>query len=403
MKHYEIDTTVDDLVSVFTEAGYTEKSITELRRNIEKVVTLHRDNRKRVFDPNLIESYISQTREKYALGSISRSRRNALIKAALYVQEIASTGTVLVGARTQIETLPPQYRKLIEDLRKSDKWSAALNRNIVYAAHTYLLFLVDSGILDIGNITEEVIREYIVQKAAAISPNSLNTIRRNLKHFHQWLYENTYLRSDFSDVLSFTTPSIHRIHKPVPQDEVALMLQSINRESPIGKRNYAMFMIAVVTGMRGVDIANLKLSDIDWINGEIQIVQKKTGAVLALPLTTDVGEALKDYILYGRPKSDLDAIFLSSRPPFRQLGRRVIYSEFNRARLHIGLKKCPLHGLRRAVGTNMVVAGVPVTTVAQVLGHADISSTKQYISLDSAHLRECALGLEGIARSKGEL
>jgi site-specific recombinase XerD len=48
----------------------------------------------------------------------------------------------------------------------------------------------------------------------------------------------------------------------------------------------------------------------------------------------------------------------------------------------------------------MVVGGVPVTTVAQVLGDADMNSAKKYISLDSKHLKECALDFSGIAPAK---
>ena len=56
----------------------------------------------------------------------------------------------------------------------------------------------------------------------------------------------------------------------------------------------------------------------------------------------------------------------------------------------------PFHSLRRTVGTNLVVSGVPVSTVAQILGHSDIQSTKQYISLDTSNLKQCALSLEDI-------
>ena len=49
------------------------------------------------------------------------------------------------------------------------------------------------------------------------------------------------------------------------------------------------------------------------------------------------------------------------------------------------------HSLRRAVGRNMVTSGVSINTVAQVLGDRNIDSTKKYISLDSRHLKECAL------------
>ena len=54
------------------------------------------------------------------------------------------------------------------------------------------------------------------------------------------------------------------------------------------------------------------------------------------------------------------------------------------------------HSLRRAVGKNMITSGVPVTTVAQVLGHNGTSSINKYIALDSVHLKECALDFSGI-------
>lgn len=44
------------------------------------------------------------------------------------------------------------------------------------------------------------------------------------------------------------------------------------------------------------------------------------------------------------------------------------------------------HSLRRRLGREMTIEGVPVTTVAQVLGHANTDSAKRYISLDSIHL-----------------
>ncbi|MDO4326897.1 MAG: tyrosine-type recombinase/integrase [bacterium] len=391
MKHYRIDNAVRDLVSVFIESGYTSKTIAEHKRNIQKVVNIHHEQGEYFYNPQIVDHYVFQLKEMYDLGTISRSRKNALIKAALYVREIATTGIIAVGVKNIQDKLSLYYRKILETIKLSNDWSEALKRNIVYAAHTYFLFLMDSGIRDIREISEETVWCYVIQKVSTVAPNSLNTIRRNLKHLHLWLYKNGYTQSDFSSVLSFTTPSVSHIEKPVPLDEVTLMFQAIDKETAIGKRNYAMLMIAVVTGMRSIDIAALKFSDIDWINGEIRISQKKTDITLALPLTADVGEALKDYILHGRPESKYTNIFLTSRPP------RAIYGAFNRARSIAGLKKCSFHGLRRTVGTNMIIAGIPITTVAQVLGHSEISSTKQYISLDSVHLKECTLGLEGIA------
>lgn len=398
---YEIDHAVNDIVRIFLEEGYTEKTITEHRRNIQRVVNLHYEHETPFYDSKIVEHYIAGLEENYKLGIISRSRKNALIKAALYVHEIATTGTVAAGAKVIPNKLSSHYRMILEKVKDSKEWSEALKRNIIYAAHTYFRFLADSNIQDIGNITEGTIRNYIIQKTSVMGPNSVNTTRRNLKHLHHWLNKNGYIGSNFSDVLSFTMPSTYKISKPVPHDEIAQMFSVIDRNTAIGKRDYAMFTIAVVTGMRSIDITELQFSDIDWVNGEIRITQKKTDIPLALPLTRDIGEALSDYILHGRPRSNFTNAFLTSRPPIQPLGRRCVYDAFNHARKLAGLKNRPFHDLRRAVGTNMVVAGVPVTTVAQVLGHIEISSTKQYISLDSVHLKECSLGLTGIEQTGG--
>ena len=68
------------------------------------------------------------------------------------------------------------------------------------------------------------------------------------------LFLTIAIGDDFLDVLSFTMPSTYKIRKPVPHDEIARMFRVINRNTAIGKRDYAMFMIAVVTGSR---IANI--------------------------------------------------------------------------------------------------------------------------------------------------
>lgn len=403
MNKYQIKDAVGELIPIFIESGYTENTVVELRRNIQKVVDLHHRHEEQFYNPKIVTAYISNLKEKYNSGLMSRTRKNALIKAASYVRSIATTGAIAPGCREQENRLPLHYSSILNRLNNSVDWSEALKRNIIYATHTYFLYLVSRSIQHISKISEDSIRRYVMYCADRMASNSLNTIRRNLKHLHLWLYENRFTNSDFSDILSFTTPAIHRIKKPVPLSEVALTLEALDRTTAIGKRDYAIFLLAIVTGLRSVDITWLQFSNIDWINGEIRLRQEKTGGMLALPLTVDVGEAIKDYVLSGRPQSQLNNIFLTAKPPFTSLGRRGIYSAFNQARLSVGLPKCSFHGLRRALGTNMVVAGIPISTVAQVLGHSDISSTKQYIALDSVHLRECALDLTGIATNRGDI
>ena len=166
-------------------------------------------------------------------------------------------------------------------------------------------------------------------------------------------------------------------------------------------------MLATVTGLRAIDIARLKLSDIDWQRGEIKIVQSKTGNSLSLPLTKDVGESLQDYILCGRQKTNSEEIFLRDHRPFMGFKDGVaIGNMYDAYRLKAGLPRNAFdgngfHSLRRGVGKNLVTAQVPITTVAQIFGDEDYDSAKKYIALDSVHLKECALSFAGIEPKGG--
>jgi integrase len=168
-----------------------------------------------------------------------------------------------------------------------------------------------------------------------------------------------------------------------------------------------MILLGVVMGLRACDIVNLKLTDIDWKQGEIKIMQVKNSVPLALPLTEDVGRAIEDYILHGRQKTDFDAVFLSMRWPHRGFANgEAIRSVYNKCRRNANLPRdafdgLGFHSLRRAVGKNMSTAGVPIEATAQVMGDRKIDSVKKYIALDSHHLKECALPFADITPKGG--
>jgi integrase len=200
-----------------------------------------------------------------------------------------------------------------------------------------------------------------------------------------------------SKLFLFRVPVERKIKPFIPQDEIAVVLNSINRNTARGKRDYAIILLAAVTGLRGIDIVELSLNSICWRSGEIKIIQEKTGNALALPLTADVGEAIREYILNARPQSESNHVFLSTRIPFSAMHRRTPNKILKAYCAKVGLpQQRSFHSLRRGVATNMVTSGVSIVTVAQTLGHKTINPTKQYISLDSQNLKECALDFSRI-------
>ena len=95
------------------------------------------------------------------------------------------------------------------------------------------------------------------------------------------------------------------------EDEIKDLLSSVDRTSPVGKRDYLILLLASEYGMRAGDIASLQFSQIDWDNNLLTVQQSKTGTVSIYPLLSSVGNAIIDYLRNGRYESDSPYIILS--------------------------------------------------------------------------------------------
>jgi len=152
-------------------------------------------------------------------------------------------------------------------------------------------------------------------------------------------------------------------------------------------------------GLRKSDVRNLTFDCIDWERSTLSIVQQKTGVPLALPLLPDVGEAIIDYLKNGRPKSDLPFVFLQQVSPYKQMRDVYMILDVHRKRAGVPVKqgrsKGP-HAFRHSLAARLLEEGVPVGTVAEILGHTNPSSTVEYLRIDAKALAECAVDPEGV-------
>ena len=175
-----------------------------------------------------------------------------------------------------------------------------------------------------------------------------------------------------------------------------MLLDSIDRGNPIGKRNYAIIMMAACLGMRDSDITNLKFENIDWEKSTISFFQKKTNKFLVLPLLPVVGEAIIDYLRNGRPKTDSKYVFVKHRPPFEQATSFYMIMKTVLENSGIKLKANSskgLHILRHSLASELIRQGESYNTVSTILGHASIGSTNAYTHIDVDGLFKCALEL----------
>ena len=396
MNATSIRTLAEQAVDAFHRHGYTERSVEERRWILCRIVEQHEKRGVGFFCTDIVSQFVHESEKRYIDGEIQRTHYRFLTKTATYLAELHNTGTINFAKRF-VPRLPDYYESILNDILINEMWSEKGRRSVWQFAKVYFGWLASEGYGDLHAVNELVLRRYLIDCSSRMVGSSLDNTRRMLKKLYIFLDSIGIAANSYEQLLSFSVPVGKKIKRPVPHSEIAAVLNAIDRDTIAGKRDYAMILLSAVTGLRAIDIAELKLDDIDWRNGEIKIIQSKTEKPLALPLTTDIGTAIRDYILNGRPESNLPNVFLRIRAPIKKISRSIPYGQFNQYRQRVGLPKCSFHGLRRALGSNLVISGVPITTVAQVLGHSDIDSTKQYISLDTVHLKECALDFEGIA------
>ena len=272
-------------------------------------------------------------------------------------------------------------------------------RDILRRFYQYLLC---TSIKGIKRLSREDLNNYW-KSLMLYSPKYNYTIISVLKSLLKYAQTQKYIKSD----IYFFYPKVPRYEKSVlpviwTTDDVKKIIDTQDLESPVGKRNKAIFILVAELGMRASDIDFLKLADIDWMKNQITFSQHKTGGPHACPLSKDAGWALIDYIKNGRPQSDLPYVFLSCKPPYGQLGEKTATSALASARrkagihVEIGNRTAGLHSLRHALATRLLERNYKLEDISSVMGHASICSTPTYLHLDIEGLRNCSIPLKEI-------
>jgi len=189
-----------------------------------------------------------------------------------------------------------------------------------------------------------------------------------------------------------------RLPRSLPWETVRALLQSIDQASAKGLRDYAMLLLIATYGLRCCEIAGLTLNDLDWRQRRIRVPQRKTGSVLFLPLTDEVGTVLERYLRQARPGSPRREVFLRMRAPSGPLRSTAVSDAFDRwARSSgLGIPYKGAHCLRHSYAVNLLRRGTPLKTIGDILGHRLAESTCMYLGLALEDLRAVALPVPGI-------
>src|SRR6266446_2008784 len=235
-----------------------------------------------------------------------------------------------------------------------------------------------------------------------LQPKTVSRIVSDVRSFLRFLTMRGILQKDLSAELpKIRVPKDATIPSVWDHELIVRLLGAVDRSSAKGRRDYAILLLACRLGLRAGDIRTLKLDDLRWEDSTIEITQAKTGTPLSLPLTNEVGEALIDYLKSGRPQTTHREVFLKVKPPFDPFTGNNLHHIVSYWRLLAGItfrssQKRGIHSLRHTLATRLLEKGTPFTTIAEILGHTSLESTRIYAKADVEALRGVALDPEEV-------
>jgi integrase len=174
--------------------------------------------------------------------------------------------------------------------------------------------------------------------------------------------------------------------------QVAAMLASFDRSTPVGLRGYATTMCLARLGLRACEVSALTLDDIDWRTATITVPATKTKRADVLPLPTPVARAILAYLRRGRPDTSTRQIFVRHATPAGAAGPGIVRAAVRLAGARVGIppRLAGPNVLRHTVATRLLRSGATMKEVADVLRHRSVDTTAIYAKVDLGALRMVA-------------
>ena len=305
--------------------------------------------------------------------------------------------------------IPESMRKTLSDYEHYAQTRRLLRPSSLRAEmctlSVFTCYLESRGIAKLSDIRAEDITSFVISRTH-LGPRATSTTLSGVRALLRFLLLRGILQTDLTAALpAIRVARDSKIPSVWEPELLEKLLRAVDRSSPVGKRDYAILLLASRLGMRLGDIQALTLDDLKWDKGTIEITQSKTLAPLCLPMLEDVGSALIDYLKSGRPQTTYRKVFLRHRPPVQPFAdSNHLYFVVSRWRelagIHFRSKQhSGLHSLRHTLATQLLRAQTPLHVISDILGHSSSTSTMIYAKADVGSLRTAALSTEEVSKN----
>lgn len=288
-------------------------------------------------------------------------------------------------------------RYLLQERRLSE----ATLKNYLPIVDRFLFDRFRDRNIDLSHIRASDVIGFVQRHAHTLSPKRSQTLVTSLRSFLRYLQHQGQIPMDLAAcVPTVPTWSLRTLPKFLPPGAVRRVLSQCNKQTAVGRRDYAILLLLARLGLRAGEVVALSLGDIDWDAGTIT-VHGKGGRSAQLPLPNDVGRALAAYLERDRPRCTTRRLFIRQNAPHDGFANSIAISTLVMRYLRragIDSARKGAHLFRHTLATDLLRQGCSLDEIGELLRHRSPDTTAIYAKVDLQALRGLALRWPGGAR-----
>jgi site-specific recombinase XerD len=215
----------------------------------------------------------------------------------------------------------------------------------------------------LAELNAETIEQYFLSYGETATSSARQAMGTALRTFLQFGFHKEVIPQPLTQAVpTLRCYRLATVPRALSDEQAQKVLCCVDRNTPVGRRDYAILQLLYTYGVRGAQVRHLQLADIHWSKNQILFKALKRGKDSLLPLTDDVGKSLLDYLKKARPKRVCPYVFSTSCAPYHRLDQsttisKIVCSYIVKARIDAPSKGS--HALRHCFATRMVQAGHP--------------------------------------------
>jgi integrase/recombinase XerD len=239
--------------------------------------------------------------------------------------------------------------------------------------------------------TEEMIEGFVLdlKTKKTLGPKAISTVVGRIKKFYEFCQRRKVILKNPTLNLD-PCPNFHPLRDIPDHSTIEVLLNSPDPLKPKGLRDRAIFELLYSSGIRGEELRNLKVSDVDLKDQTVTVTRGKGGKGRVVPIGQEASRWIGEYLERTRPlflNHLPDNLFLT--PNGRSLYRGSFQDVFRPyKRKYPKLSSITPHLLRHACAIGMLRGGAPIHMVQKMLGHKLPSTTQIYTRLYPKDLKE---------------